>query len=73
MSTVIKKHPHQAEADKCTGETEMGELNWGNSEGNNTYMIPPECGKRRKESKLQKYFNSHEDRYIENKLTDAFS
>ena len=36
-------------------------------------MIPQECDKRRKDAKLQKYFDSQEDRYIENKLTDAFS
>merc|ERR1712112_477018 len=47
--------------------------NWEDSEDDNTYMIPQECDKRRKDSKLQKYFNSQEDRYIENKQTDAFS
>ena len=34
-------------------------------------MIPQECGGRRKDSLLQKYFNSQGDRYIENKLIDA--
>ena len=73
MSTGIKKRFHQAETDKCMGKTEINEQNWEESEDNNTYMIPQECEERRNNSKLQKYFNSQEDRYIENKLTEAFS
>ena len=73
MTAEIKKHFHQSEADKREGKTEINELNWENDENNNTYMIPHECGKKRNDSKLRKYFNSQEDQYMENKLTDKFN
>ena len=55
------------------GKTEINEQSWGEIEGNNTYMIPQECDEGRNNSELRKYFNSQEDRYIANKLTEAFS
>ena len=73
MAVEINKHFHQTETNKCKGETEINAHKWEGSAANTTYMTPQECVQKREGSQLQKYFNSQEDRYLENKLTDAFS